>query len=357
MISSIHIIGAKMFGGAEKFFVRLVNALHEAGHPVLAIIPHDALIDDNLDATVPRKFVKMRSVYDIVSRYQIKKAIREINPDIVQTYMGRATRLTRINPASNSTHIARLGGYYNLKGYRHAHAWVGNTQGICQYLRDKGLAESSVFYAGNFVEPVTPPTPEDRLRIREQYRIPAETTLLLAVGRLHSNKAIDTLLNAFALLPKEINNRELHLLVAGAGPERENLQALAHKLKIDPRIYWAGWQMDTTSLYHSCDLFICPSRHEPLGNVILEAWSCQAAVISTRSAGALELIEDKKNGILTAIDKPQELADAIVNTLTAPPTFINTLTQTATKTLISNHSKKTIVKRYLTIYQTLINTT
>ena len=50
------------------------------------------------------------------------------------------------------------------------------------------------------------------------------------------------------------------------------------------------------------DLFVCPSRVEPLGNVILEAWVNHCPIVSSRSAGGLELIEDEVQGLLFDIE-------------------------------------------------------
>lgn len=62
------------------------------------------------------------------------RLIRERQPDVVQTYMGRATSLTRLPGVSRALHVVRLGGYYKIDGYdRHADAWIGNTRDICTY--------------------------------------------------------------------------------------------------------------------------------------------------------------------------------------------------------------------------------
>ena len=103
-------------------------------------------------------------------------------------------------------HLARLGGYYNLKGYRHAHAWVGNTRGIRDYLTSHGLPADRVHYIGNFVD--SPPRVQaaalDALRIRfglEGCRV------MLGLGRLHPNKGWADLLDAFARLPASSGGR------------------------------------------------------------------------------------------------------------------------------------------------------
>ena len=82
--------------------------------------------------TVPQQTIPMRNGWDLLSVLKIRRLIRNTGPLIVQTYMGRATRLTRLPRDSAAIHVARLGGYFKIKGYyQHAHAWVGNTRGIC----------------------------------------------------------------------------------------------------------------------------------------------------------------------------------------------------------------------------------
>ena len=84
--------------------------------------------------------------------------------------MGRASRLTHLPPNGTAVHVARLGGYYKIDGYyRHAHAWIGNTQGICDYLIREGLPASRVFLIGNFVPAAISLSAGDRTALRQRY--------------------------------------------------------------------------------------------------------------------------------------------------------------------------------------------
>ena len=93
----------------------------------------------------------MRGIWDLWARGKIAKLVESRRPPIVQTWMGRATRLTHLPARSQSVHVARLGGYYNPKGYRHAHAWVGNTRGICDHLIREGLPANRFFTSVTFM--------------------------------------------------------------------------------------------------------------------------------------------------------------------------------------------------------------
>jgi len=75
-----------------------------------------------------------------------------------------------------------------------------------------------------------------------------------------------------------------------------------------------GWREDTGALLAACDLFICPSRHEPLGNVVLEAWSAARPVIAAAAQGPSELIAEGETGLLVPVDAVEPLA-ATINAL------------------------------------------
>jgi glycosyltransferase involved in cell wall biosynthesis len=155
-----------------------------------------------------------------------------------------------------------------------------------------------VHYLPNFVEDFAGSAPAD---------LPAASNAprLLAMGRLHPNKGFDVLLRAIALLPRG------HVYLAGAGPEEAALRALAAELGITERVCFLGWRLDIGALLAAADIFICSSRHEPLGNIVLEAWSAAKPVIAAAAQGPSELISDGKDGVLVPREDAAALAAAI----------------------------------------------
>lgn len=350
----MQIIGSKGGGGAENFYLRLTESLHAAGEEVLAIFPPGSRIALGLDSTIPRQPIAMRGVWDLWARWQIMRAVRRFRPDIVQTWMGRATRLVNLPQGRRPIHVARLGGYYNLKGYRHAHAWVGNTQGICDYLLQEGLPRERVFHIGNFVDmaPVADAAAKSTTRLK--FGIPADALLIVAVGRLHPNKGYPDLLQAFSRLPAELNQRPLRLLIAGDGELAAALRQQVESLRISDRLCWAGWQDDTGPLLDAADLFVCPSRHEPLGNVILEAWAHGAPVISTANDGAREIATHEHDALLTPCSDPGALAESIRELLTADAGKRTSLGAAGRDTLARHHSRQAVTAQYRELYERLL---
>jgi glycosyltransferase involved in cell wall biosynthesis len=309
-----------------------------------------------MNLQVPQHPISMRSVWDPLARWQLGRAIRSEAPQIVQTWMGRATRLVSLPKGRQPIHIARLGGYYDVKGYRHAHAWIGNTKGICDYLVREGLPAGRVFHIGNFIEPIArPPQPfVDQFRV--EWRLPPNACVLFAAGRLHPNKGFADLLDAFSRLPHDIHGRQLRLVLAGDGPLAAELHAQAEQLNIQDRVIWAGWQQDLAPLFALADGFVCPSVHEPLGNVLLEAWANDVPLLSTDTDGALELMTHEVDGLIVPKNDPQALAQAMLEMLEMSPAARTALVSAGRQSLLASHGKQTIVTAYTELYQRLIST-
>ena len=352
--SSLHIIGSKQFGGADHFYVRLVRALNECGHIAVAVNRPGSPISKALDGIVEQIHVPMRNVWDIFSGLKIRRLVRDSEVPIVQTYMGRATRLTHIPRHSEAIHIARLGNYYKIKGYyEHAHAWVGNTRGVCDYLVRHGLPARRVYLIGNFVE-IRPPAPAKTLvRLRQSLNIPKEAIIIFSLGRFINIKGMDDLLLAFAQVPCKVRGRPLYLVIAGDGPLRESLHAQADTLRLSSRLRWVGWQNDPSPYYDLADVFVCPSRHETLGNVILEAWAHRLPVIATQTSGALELIKDGDNGLLVPCNDPRSLTNCLDALLEGGFPVWQSIAAKGMQIVAANHSQEAVVRAYLAMYEEL----
>lgn len=355
-IPSLHVLGGRQFGGADQFYVRLVRALHDAGEPVVAVNRAGTPVARELaDDPIEQIHLPMMAGWDLWSAWRLRKLAESRQPCIVQTYMGRATRLTRLPPRGPAVHVARLGGYYKIDGYyRHAHAWVGNTQGICDYLVREGLPADRVFLIGNFVPDAISLKENEKAALRREHGIPEEAVILLALGRLIEKKGFGDLLHALPHLPAEFGGRPLVVLIVGDGPLASDLKTLCTGLGLDARVRWLGWQNPPDPYYALADAFVCPSRHEPLGNVILEAWNYGLPVVSTASEGAVELIEDGSTGLLCPLSDPPKLAGRLREVLDSLESSRQTLGEAGRKTLRERFGRMAILKAYLELYDRLL---
>jgi glycosyltransferase involved in cell wall biosynthesis len=301
-------LAGAQFGGAERFFERLVPALGASGIEQRVLIRKDerrqALLSNAGCSDVHS--LPFGNRLDLVTRVGFRRNVREFNPDIVFTWMSRASLMAPKSPLSGKAfrRVARLGGYYDLKYYRDCDYLIGDTEAIVSYLTENGWPAERAVYLPNFVD-----AGDGKAIARSEFYVPEGAPLLLALGRLHTNKGFDVLLEALSHLP------ETYLLLAGVGPERDKLEAAAVHFGVKPRVRFLGWREDVANLMATCDLFVHPARHEPLGNVILEAWAHRRPVVATAADGPKMLIEDGVTGLLAPLEQPVMLAASIKNAL------------------------------------------
>lgn len=329
-------------GGAENFFVRLTCGLNGVtGITEKAFIRnHGHRIDTLRERGVETEGFRFGGKVDLIDNWRFRSRLKRWQPDVVMTWMGRASQAT---PPGDYVLVNRLGHYYNLKYYRKADYWVGITKGICQHLIDGGMPADRVVHIPNFAdEREVTPLP------RDSFDTPVDKPLLLAAGRLHENKGFDILLRALAQIP------DATLWLAGAGPEAASLKALCHELGLDARVRFLGWRNDVTALMRTADVFVCPSRHEGLGSIVLESWVSRCPIVATASQGPAELIADGVTGLVTPIDEPAPLADAIGKVL-ADAGFRQQLTENAAREYAEKYSEAVIVEAYRQFFQRIRN--
>jgi len=323
-------------GGAEIFFERLTSAL--AAHED---IQQEILIRHNSERAARLRGCQLKVTelpfsgpFDLITRRGFRSAIRQFAPQVVLTWMNRATRFCP-QPYGRFVHVGRLGGYYDLKYYRHCDHLIGNTRGIKDYLEAEGWPAERAHYVPNFV-PAKKVEPVSRATLVTEEGAP----LLLALGRLHDNKAFDVLLMALADVPNAI------LWIAGEGPNGVLLQQLADSLGIASRVRFLGWREDTAALLAAADVLVCPSRVEPLGNVILEAWAQRVPVVASSAAGPSALIQDQVTGMLVPIDDPGGLARALVQMID-DPAFADAMAAAGYETFEAEYSEAVVTGLYI----------
>jgi glycosyltransferase involved in cell wall biosynthesis len=230
---------------------------------------------------------------------------RRQNATVALAWMNRAARHT---PSGPWARIGRLGGYYNLKYYKGFDHLVANTEDIAEWIVDQGWPAGQVHCVPNFARVPADAPPVDRASLDT----PAEAPLLLSMGRLHEAKAHDVSLTALRSVP------EAYLWIAGVGPLEAKLKGMAVALGVAERVRFLGWRTDPSALYRAADICVFPSRYEPLGNVVIQAWAHGLPVVAAESQGPKALIRPGEDGLLAPIDDPDGLAAAIRILLAKP---------------------------------------
>ena len=184
-------------------------------------------------------------------------------------------------------------------------------------------------------------------RIKQEYGIPLDAPMIFFIGRLAVQKGPDLLL---AGVPSIIDEYpDAHVLIAGHGTMLAGLQLRARGLPVS----FLGLIPDTeyVRLLNAADLVVIPSRNEPFGLVLLEAWSASRAVVATNVGGLAENIDHLIDGIKVAVD-PAAIAHGI-NRVIGDPARLRALGAEGRQKIETRFRWDVIGGRVTSIYRTI----
>ena len=150
----------------------------------------------------------------------------------------------------------------------------------------------------------------DPNKVKKKYGIPSFAPTVLFIGRLEYQKGPDLLIDA---IPRVLENRaDVKFLLAGRGTMGNYLRRRARKIGITGAVRFLGWipYRRYVDLLNTCDIVCIPSRNEPFGIVLLEAWAAGRPVVATDVGGLGENIKNLVNGVKVR-PRPKSIACGI----------------------------------------------
>ena len=340
--SCLQIIGAKGSGGAEAFYVRFVNALSKH-MDVHCVVREKSWVSKQLiSSNVTLHELPFGNVFDFKTRIKIKRLSNKFKPNFSQLWMNRAGQKL---PKMSAPVAGRMGGYYNLKYYKNCDHLIGNTEDICTYMKTEGWPEEKVHYLSNF--PVMPEKgwQKERDEVRSSLGLKNDEKVIFCAGRLHEVKAFDVAIRALSKLPENT-----HMILVGSGALENGLKSLASETGVQERVHFMGWQNNITPCVAASDIWLAPSRYEPLGNIVLEAWAHEKPVVAARSKGPESLIQHEKTGLLFDVDDVDGCVSQLQAVLSDDKAAKN-MVKKGSAFLKENFGEDVIMKKYLEFYE------
>ncbi len=256
-------------GGLEKHFIEICNGL--AGTTAVHAIAHESYRPHLRDGVIFHSFDLSRGRRNPWMLWQLVRLLRSLDADVVHAHAKKAgfilSQVARWVPQKTVVTL------HNLTAARR---WMANVDGIVCVSRTiadslPGLPTHVVY---NGIEPSHCQAPS---------RFVTQGPNVLAVGRLAVAKGFDILIEAFAGV-------EGHLHIAGEGPERERLVALAAERGLSDRVHFLGYRNDVPALIAAADLVVISSRREGFSYVFAEAMFARTPVISTEVPVPCEIL-------------------------------------------------------------------
>jgi glycosyltransferase involved in cell wall biosynthesis len=302
-MTALQLLGSANDGGAEAYFLALIEALYADGFAqACAIREHPGRERRLAELGMPTRVLPFGGMFDFTTRPALARFARDQDARVLIAWMSRAAQFAPPGPWAR---IGRLGGYYKLRNFKGFDLLVANTEDIAAWIVRQGWPAQKVRCIPNFAT-AGEAEPVDRASLDT----PADALLLLGLGRLHPSKAHDVSLKAVARLP------DAWLWIAGSGPLEAELKSLARELGVADRVRFLGWRDDAPALYRAADVCLFPSRFEPLGNVVIQAWAHGLPIVAAASQGPGALIHDQVDGLLVPVDDDEALASAAQRLLT-----------------------------------------
>ncbi|MEQ1650801.1 MAG: glycosyltransferase [Hyphomicrobiaceae bacterium] len=337
----LQIMAGATNGGAETYSTDVMASLHAEGIEQVLVVPRQSIHHERLSALGTKMAPEVLDApLMFLQKMRLKKLIASYKPDLVHCWMRRAATLT---PMLDVPVIGWFGGYYEPKHFVSASYFVGVTKDIVAHQVTHGVAPDRAFYVPTF------PTIESALPVeRAALDTRPDQRAVLALSRLHEKKGLDVLLKAAVSLPDVV------LWIAGDGPLEADLKALAVSLGVADRVRWLGWRTDRGALLAGCDICVMPSRWEPFGTVMLEAWAAERPLVVAAAQGPKATIRDGENGLMVPIDDVAALAQALRRAIDDKP-LAQRMVANGLAEYRSTFTREAVTAQMLALYRTLIS--
>jgi glycosyltransferase involved in cell wall biosynthesis len=313
--------------GGEKQVALLARRLDPARFaPLVIAVTRGGPYEDELRrAGIPVFVLGKAFKYDLRTVPALKRLLVEQGVDVAYTWMFTANSFGRAAARLARTPVVIAGemdtGYkpplhHAIDRYlaRWSDALICNSEGVRQYALGNGWPADKLRVIHNGIDlDEIPAAPEPEAPLP---KVPPGAALVLAACRLAPQKGLLHLVWATSILRHTKAN--VHVWIAGDGPERHRLEEEAARLKAESYIDFLGPRRDVPALLRRADMFVLPSFHEGLSNAALEAMLAGTPVILSDVAGARELVDDGRCGRLIEPGYPKGIAAAIYQLMNDP---------------------------------------
>ena len=156
---------------------------------------------------------------------------------------------------------------------------------------------------------------EERETIRTSMGLQEDDLLVLSIGRMDPIKDFETLIRGFVPVAEEFPTARIWIAGGGDPGYGRKLGELISSLDLQGRVTLLGSRRDVPQLLAACDVFVLPSITEAASMTILEAMSARRAVVTTRTGGNPELVQEGITGLLFGVKDTADLSRNLSNIL------------------------------------------
>ncbi len=313
----VHIIKVIRIAGAEQHLITLLSGLRTQqidAQMILLVEPNNPM--ENYIAALTAKGVPVQPMVirqhaDVTLIPRLRQALEALTPDIVHTHLIHADLYGTL--AAKWIGVPVISSRHNDDAFRYRAPvrlvnrtlWKMTAAGIAisDAIKDfsikvEGASPKQMHRIHYGLETAVQPLnrTDAKRKLISELNLPAESTLVGMVCRLVEQKGVRYGLEAFVQVANTFPKS--HLLIAGEGPLRPELEVKVNEARLGKRVHFLGWRSDAVALMAGLDILLAPSLWEGFGLVMLEAMAQQTPVIASRVSAIPEVVIDRETGLL-----------------------------------------------------------
>jgi glycosyltransferase involved in cell wall biosynthesis len=357
-------------GGGETHVVDLVNNLNKDHfQPVVLSFTDGEMIDKLNDLQVENYVIPSEKPFDFSTWKSVKKLLREKEIDLIHIHGTRAT--SNVYWAAKNLDLPTVYTIHGWSFHDDQNALVKNSRILfekwithktdCNISVSESNQQTGFKYINGFKSVVIHngidlvkfnPDCSKRKNLRSELNISENACVVCFIGRMTAQKDPLALIKAF----KEVlvKNSNAILLMVGDGELKEKAIALVKELGLEKSVVFQKSRTDVADILFSSDIFCLPSLWEGFPIALLEAMAMRKAVIATDVDGSIEIIQNKKNGLLVKPQNIQMLAGAI-NELISNVSLKTDLATAAQQTILNDFDVKKMTKKIENVYLNVLH--
>ncbi len=355
----LHIDTEKTWRGGEQQLLYLLIGLKEEGHePTVICQPGSPLEDEARKAGINSLPVKMRSEVDLVAAWNIAKAIRSGDYDLVHTHTSHAHSIGLMGKL-----IARKGqlvvhrrvdfpvmgrfkyNFFNIN-------YIAISDAIKNILIRAGISDAKIKLVKSCIDIKKLDNAEIK-DVRSELGIGNDAIVIGNVAHMADHKGQIYLVRAAAIVKERYP--DVRFVIVGDGELRSELESAARELELKESMIFTGFRMDVPSFLATFDIFAFPSHMEGLGTSVLDAMAFSKPVVSTMAGGIPEVVSNGINGILVPPKDPEAFANALIKMIESKD-LRESFGRAGRRIVESHFSIDKVVKGTLDFYKELLST-
>lgn len=349
-------------GGAESVLVALAQGMR-AGHESAGVTLLEGWTSHTLrEAGIPVEVMPLKRAFDLGWALRFARYLREQRADVVHAHEFAASCYATLGAKlAGVPLVCTIHGknywperYYRRAAFRRvigsASAFIAVSDDLRAFAsRVLGVDPARLRVIHNGVDARKyAHDHEMRVRMRAHLGLADTTEAILAVGELSAVKGHEVLVRAAASLARA--GRNLHVLIAGEGGERERLRELAVQLGIGERLHLLGFRRDVPALLAAADVFAMPSFSEGMPLAMIEAMASAVPIVASEVGGIPSLVTHRSHGLLARAGDADAFAGAM-RTLLDDPIARRVYTDAAHRRFLNHFSLDSMLENHRNLYE------